>query len=352
MRFRLLRNLRAGFSGAVILAVVSLGCLVQPTEAHSASDALPNGTITAPARPLRDLPATFVTLGTGGGPFIRLDRSESANAVVVGDQIYLFDVGYGVQRQMLRASLPLAKVRAIFLSHMHNDHNADLGAVIVQRWLLYNGKPMPVIGPPGTVVLVNAICVGNRATEGASATEGGAQLPPMGLSVVAKDMAYETDTPTVVYEDENIRVLAVINTHYHLPSARDDRHLPRSYSYRIETAHRVFVFTGDTGVSSNVERLAKGADVLISEVIDLTSMETFLGKLPAEKRAALMKHMREDHLTPTEVGELAARAGVKEVVLTHLSPGRDGETDLSGYTKGIDTDFKGPVHVARDTDRW
>src|SRR5665213_4457871 len=141
MLFRLLRNLSARLSGAAILAVVSLGCLVLPMGAQGPSHALPNRTTPSTAKPLTDLAATFVTLGTGGGPFIRLDRSESANAVVIGDQIYLFDVGYGVQRQMLRASLPLAKVRAIFLSHMHNDHNADLGAVIVQRWLLYNDKP-------------------------------------------------------------------------------------------------------------------------------------------------------------------------------------------------------------------
>ncbi len=87
---------------------------------------------------LTDAPATFVTLGTGGGPLIRTERSEPANAVLVGGAAYLFDLGDGVQRQLLRAAIPLTKVRAIFISHHHNDHNADLGPVLINRWLLYS----------------------------------------------------------------------------------------------------------------------------------------------------------------------------------------------------------------------
>src|SRR5690242_2257411 len=47
--------------------------------------------------------AQFVTLGTAGGPLTRVKRSEPANAIVVGDAIYLFDTGDGVQRQLAAA---------------------------------------------------------------------------------------------------------------------------------------------------------------------------------------------------------------------------------------------------------
>ena len=70
------------------------------------------------------------------------------------------------------------------------------------------------------------------------------------------------------------------------------------------------------------------------------------------RRIELIEHLRKDHLTPPQVGELAASAGVKEVILHHLVPGFDDETDLSVYTKGIDQHFKGPVRVARDLDRF
>jgi ribonuclease BN (tRNA processing enzyme) len=94
--------------------------------------------------------------------------------------------------------------------------------------------------------------------------------------------------------------------------------------------------------------------VLVSEVIDMDRMERLLRSgnrddFPVEE---LIEHLRKDHLTPPQVGQLAASAGVKEVVLHHLVPGSDGETDLSVYTKGIEQYFKGPVRVARDLDRF
>jgi hypothetical protein len=67
--------------------------------------------------------AAFLTLGTGGGPLTRIERSEPANAVVVDGDVYLFDVGDGAQRQLAAAKLPLQRVRAVFLSHHHVDHN-------------------------------------------------------------------------------------------------------------------------------------------------------------------------------------------------------------------------------------
>ncbi len=68
--------------------------------------------------------------------------------------------------------------------------------------------------------------------------------------------------------------------------------------------------------------------------------------------APLIAHLSQDHLTPEEVGRLASGAGVGEVVLTHLAPGGDEETDLSGYTAGIASSFKGKVIVAADLDRF
>ncbi len=62
--------------------------------------------------------------------------------------------------------------------------------------------------------------------------------------------------------------------------------------------------------------------------------------------------MEEDHLTPVEIGRLASAAGVGRVVLTHLVPGNDDETDLSGYLEGIADVFDGPVSIANDLERF
>jgi ribonuclease BN (tRNA processing enzyme) len=330
MAFKIFRRLSA--AGAWLLATLLPG----------AASAEPSSSI-------------WITLGTGGGPVVRVGRSEPANALVVGDAIYLFDVGNGVLRQMAAAKLKLQGLRAIFISHHHIDHNADLGVVLINRWLFDGYAPLPVIGPPGTASLAADLIKAYRATELAPISVGGPKKPPLTSTAAASDMPAELNEPQVVYQDKNIRVLAITNDHYHFPEGSEEQRFSRSYALRIEASDRTFLYTGDTGPSKNVERLARGADVLISEVIDIERMRSILRAakdIPPAVLPGKLAHMQEDHLTPTEAGKLAAAAGVKELVLTHLVPGMDSETDLSGYTKDIATHFGGPVHLARDLDRF
>jgi ribonuclease BN (tRNA processing enzyme) len=305
------------------------------------------------ASSLSSVASEFVTLGTGGGPVMRGKRSEPANAVVVGRDVYLFDTGAGTERQLLAAGLALPRVRAIFISHHHIDHNADLGQLLASRWIFNHVQPLPLVGPPGTREMVAGLSAAFRPVE--LAPIGGPRRPELAATVQARDLASDMDTPTEIYKDEQIRVLAVTNTHYHFDPQSAEARFSRSYSFRIEARDRSYVYTGDTGPSKNVEQLAKGADVLVSEVIDLNAVGRLLKALPNYPPAMLssmLRHMEEDHLTPAEVGKLAASAGVRQVVLTHLSPGMDDETDLSGYSRGIQPIYQGPVHVARDLDRY
>jgi ribonuclease BN (tRNA processing enzyme) len=298
--------------------------------------------------------AEFVTLGTGGGPIIRLRRSQPANALVVGNNVYLFDAGDGVQRQLRGANLPLGNVRAVFVSHHHLDHDAGLGPLLAARWLFNSYRPLPVIGPPGTVDMLTRLGEAYRPVELAPITIGGPAKPAIAATIAGRDLAPDMDQPTLVYEDETIRVFAVTNAHYHFPPGEAAR-VSRSYSFRIEAGGRSIVYTGDTGWSDNVIRLAQGADVLVSEVIDMNAMEAALRRapdLPAAALAPMLAHMVQDHLTPDQVGRLAAAAHVGRVVLTHLAPGNDDEPDTRGYTTGISAHYRGPVTVANDLDRF
>lgn len=68
-----------------------------------------------------------VTLGTQGGPIPSLTRSQSANALIVNDRVYLVDAGPGVVRQLTAAGIDYRKVGRIFITHNHDDPNADWG---------------------------------------------------------------------------------------------------------------------------------------------------------------------------------------------------------------------------------
>jgi ribonuclease BN (tRNA processing enzyme) len=316
-------------------------CLLSGSFASTAVDAQPGPK------------AQFLTLGTAGGPLTRVKRSEPANAIVVGDAIYLFDTGDGVQRQLAAANIPLGNVRAVFLSHHHIDHIGGLAPFLLTRWLVASREPLPVIGPPGTVTLVKGIAQAFHNVELAPITIGAARMPPIVSSTKPEDLPASTPEPVDVYKDANIHVSAITNDHYHYEPGSEEARLSRSYSFRIEAGGRVFVYTGDTGLSVNLQRLAHDADVLVSEVIDLNAMgRATRGSGPASQNGPLMAHLQQDHLTPAQVGRLAATAHVKSVVLTHIVPGADDETTTSQYTDGVKQQFAGSVTAARDLDRF
>ena len=92
--------------------------------------------------------AFAVLLGTGGGPTPKTTRSAPANALVVGDTVYVIDCGNGVGRQLRLAGLDLAKVRHVFVTHHHSDHVADLVTLPLLIWGSEAEQTITLHGPP------------------------------------------------------------------------------------------------------------------------------------------------------------------------------------------------------------
>lgn len=147
--------------------------------------------------------------------------------------------------------------------------------------------------------------------------------------------------------------MAVENTHFHFQPGSPAFGKYKSYSYRFETPDRVIVFTGDTGPSDAVAELAKGADVLVSEVgsiDDVVEVRKRTGQwdvMSPKERQEYIRHQVEEHLTPENVGLLAKKAGVKTVVLTHLLPRPDG-ADYTSFAAEVKKQFPGEVLIAKD----
>jgi ribonuclease BN (tRNA processing enzyme) len=284
-----------------------------------------------------------ITLGTGGGPLVRLKRAQSATAVVIGDTVYVVDAGEGTLRQLAAAGLAMSSVRAVFITHHHLDHTADLPSLLGLRWMTTVSTPLLLHGPAGLEQIVEGFRVAAQPAIDADFTRSAGPLAAVTVR--------EIERPGLIFEDARVRVLAAENSHYHAPLV-DPAKRPRSYAYRIETAHGVVVFTGDTGPSEAVMQLARDADLLVSEVIDLDATlrvtERLAAHLSAEQRASLMAHLAQDHLTPEQVGELAKAARVKQLVLSHLAPGLDSESSTDGYSAGVRRSYHGPVTVAED----
>jgi ribonuclease BN (tRNA processing enzyme) len=153
----------------------------------------------------------------------------------------------------------------------------------------------------------------------------------------------------------NVTVAA--NSHFSRPEG--DRSPPEgvSLSYRFDLADRSIVYTGDTGPSSSVVTLSRGADLLVSEMLDADALLATMrpvGAAPAATQTAsgFEWHLRAHHMTPAQVGELAAAANVKRLVITHFAPNITSAEHEQRYKNAIGARFSGDVTLARDLDRF
>ncbi len=290
----------------------------------------------------------ILLLGTQGGPVLSQKRSEPATLLIVDGRPYLIDCGIGTMRRMLDAGVQSPTIGTIFMTHNHPDHALGLVDVLANDFLPIDfgipgaRKEFDIYGPPGTPALVAAAFNYIKIPYGTFAAEplGASTLTdPFKVHVVAHD--------GLVYQDDKIRVTAAENTHYQLVPSKYHATM-QSYSYRFETPYGAIVFTGDTGPSAAVEALANGADVLISEVIYLDSAE-HPGRWPVSKSGDKMaEHMYKEHLPMKTLGEMASRAQVKAVILSHLVGAADG----AQFAAGVKQSYSGPVFPGEDLARY
>lgn len=299
-------------------------------------------------------PAEWVTLGTSGGPPVHAERSQIANALVVGDAIYLFDVGDGVRRQMALSGLPERKIRAVFLSHHHPDHNADVGPVLISHQTFSSGV-MQIVGPAGTRTLVDGLVRANRPTELASFPTGGPAKPGLRKSVRVVETGSPAE-PVLVFKDDLIEVEAISVPHFQVAPSIKLKRLPEAIAYRVRVGGKTIVYSGDTGPTDQLVKLAKGADLLVTEVVEPAAitrqLSAMMSAAPTAAREAIIRGMTRNHLVPAEIGRIAHAAGVRQVVLTHFVPSPEASGDAEAYTRDIAEVYKGALTLANDLDRF
>ncbi|MNW52892.1 ribonuclease Z [compost metagenome] len=121
-----------------------------------------------------------------------------------------------------------------------------------------------------------------------------------------------------------------------------------AFAFRIDSRYGSVVVSGDTAYSENCIRLARGADLLLHEVIDLPGILATFPDGPT--RDGIEVHLRESHTPYSEVGKVAAKAEVGALVLHHIVPNTPGAADLEAMLETARGDFAGNVSIAEDND--
>jgi ribonuclease BN (tRNA processing enzyme) len=280
----------------------------------------------APAKPR----TRIVFLGTKGGPRVSLGASNPANLVVVNNVPYLIDCGMGVSHQLVAAGIPIPSLKYIFISHHHSDHNLEYGNVMYNAWAAGLSTPIQSFGPKGLVRMTSTFWELNRFDIDTRIEDEG--RPDVRKLVTAKDI----EDDGVVLKTDDVTVTAFRTPH---PPIVDN------FAYKFETPDGVIVFSSDTAFNPKLAEFAKGADVLVHEVLYEPAVDQLVIK--TKNGATLKKHLMESHTKTEDVGRIAAMAGVKTLVLSHFVPGDLDVTD-DQWTEGVRKNYSGKIIVAKD----
>lgn len=292
-------------------------------------------------------PYLIVTLtGTGPGPAAFNGLAGAGTLVCYGDNVndpsairIQFDVGRGTTMRLSQLRVFPAQLDAVLFTHMHNDHTEGFADLIQLRWM-FNGEgpKLDAVGSADAVSesgvtlscskftahiadsFIHSGEIAQRHSEIASRTTGGP------AELIHTITFTPSDEARVVWSKGDVRISAIRSTH-----------IAGHVSYRVDTPAGSVVIGGDAGsdsvapprassTSETVEKLAKGADVIVHSTIHPI--------LAPENGSGFFPHAYYRQPTAFDLGAMAQRCGAKHLALTHLIPAigadRHGPFEIPG----------------------
>lgn len=240
-----------------------------------------------------------ITLLGTGSPIPDPNRAGPSTLVRAGGQVFLVDCGRGVLQRAAAVGVGASGLSALLLTHLHSDHIAELGDVIITNWVTNfapDPPPLQIIGPPGTAEVVEATLkafghdIGYRIAHHADLNTP----PPVELHEYTEGTVWDHDGVT-------IRV-----------APTDHRPVAPTIGFRIDFDGASVVLAGDTVPCTTLDELASGADALVHTVIRKDIVTHF----PQQR----VKDICDYHSSVQEAAATAQRAGVGTLVMTHYVP--------------------------------
>ncbi len=267
----------------------------------------------------------MILLGTGC-PVVSLERYGPATLVRHRETSVLVDCGSGVTQRLLEAGTPGREIDGLVLTHLHSDHLVDLFQLVISSWHQGRARPQRVFGPPGTKRYVDDLmALWRPELEQRIAHELRPSTAALELEVEEFRDGWKTD-----FGDLEVEAVEV-----------DHKPVQHAFGFVFRAGGKALVISGDTRPCAALCLAARGADLLVHEVFIHREMVVADGR----RTRAGIERVASYHTVSTEVGKLAAEAGVGALVLTHIVPPQCDREALFGEVRA---DFKGPLVVGED----
>jgi len=263
-----------------------------------------------------------------GGPELQDKRASSSYLMWQDDQPrVLVDAGGGSALRFGESGAQMSQLDVILFTHFHVDHSGDFAALIKSSWFEDRKRALPIYGPtgndfmPSTTEFVADFFGGKR----------GAYRYLSELLVPEEESSYKLQPhdvegkvkPAEIFRNGDLVAYGVRVVHGAVPAL----------AWRVEMGGKVIVFSGDTNGEGGLVQLAMNADLLIAHNAvpeDATGVE------------------RKLHMPPSVIGQIAADAHLKHLVLSHRmlrTLGKESQTQAE-----IAKRFTGPTEFANDLD--
>jgi ribonuclease BN (tRNA processing enzyme) len=266
----------------------------------------------------------------GGGPELRDGQASASYLLFVDSKARLLvDAGPGSSAGFDKAGGLFEDLDAIVLTHLHADHAAELPAFVKGGVFARRDRPLPVIGPDGAGPYPDTVTFVERliGPEGAFAyladalkfNRSGYRLSPRNVPATGRQRHGG-------FGSGDLRLTAVAVHHGNVPAL----------AWRADVGEQSVVFTGDFNNQKNVmPAFAKGADALVIH-----------HAVPEGTRGVAA----DLHATPTQIGQIAAQADVRMVILGHRMSRTRGLESQSRLA--IEKHYEGPLIFANDMECW
>ena len=318
------RMLIAGAAATPALALTTPGAAQTRSAAEQAQAALKGAEGTK-----------LVLLGTAAGPVPGRARKMTSHVMLSNGSAYVLDCGLGVTDRLAQTGIPFSALKSIFITHHHADHNIEYGPLLIIGWIQGLRLDVRAYGPPPLRQMTEDFLRAYKTTVDFWAED-------LKMKPLAAVEVQEVAAAGAVMQDDNVKVTAAIVQHPPVKPA---------LAYRFDFKDRSIAFSGDTAPSEAVAQLAKGADVLVHETMYVPALEKYIREQIAKGRPVkyepYMAHMHADHTPAEDVGRIAQEAGVKTLVLSHLTPAIDSISDDT-WRAPVAKSFKGEIIVAKD----